>query len=181
MNPFTSKHESPVKNVSPPPVKMQESLFPENLSKIGQWQTIFGNVPSKSNSYKIITIKKKAEPGQSEADRKAFHKLGGTKQLRAYEKGFILQCTKYRNANINEEFIFEINAYYERKASDLDGCFKVVLDLLQEVGAIENDNLCVKIIAEKFIDKIDPRIQFRIIPTRCVATLVEQKKGEISI
>ena len=41
--------------------------------------------------------------------------------------------------------------------------FKIILDCLQKVNAIKNDNNCVKITAEKFIDKIKPRIEFTII------------------
>ena len=48
-------------------------------------------------------------------------------------------------------------------SSDLDNHAKVVLDCLQKVGAIKNDNKCVKIVAEKFLDKVNPRIEFKLI------------------
>jgi Holliday junction resolvase RusA-like endonuclease len=48
-------------------------------------------------------------------------------------------------------------------SSDLDNHCKVVLDCLQKAGAIVNDNKCVKIVAEKFIDKVNPRIEFKIV------------------
>lgn len=113
------------------------------------WQTIRGNVPSKSNCYKIITIN-----GHSS--------LGKSKALKAYEESFMWQCGTYRNAGINTPFEFEINVYYPSKRSDLDNSLKVTLDLLQKIKAISNDNNCAKITAQKFIDKENPRIEFKI-------------------
>lgn len=117
-------------------------------------QVIYGTIPSKSNGYKIITLKPK--------DRHPFSSLGKTKELQAYEKSFFLQCNKYRNKNIETFFSLEVDAYYPNNRSDLDGMFKILLDCLQKNGAIKNDNLCVRIIANKFIDKIAPRIEFEL-------------------
>jgi Holliday junction resolvase RusA-like endonuclease len=36
------------------------------------------------------------------------------------------------------------------------------LDCLQKVKAISNDNKCIKIVANKFLDKLNPRIEFEI-------------------
>ncbi len=44
----------------------------------------------------------------------------------------------------------------------LDNSFKGVLDCLQACKAIENDRNCVKIVAQKFVDKVNPRIEFTI-------------------
>lgn len=123
---------------------------------IGNWQTIMGNVPSKSNSYRIVTFK-------SKDGKQSYSHLAKTKDLAKYERDFKLQCIGYRNAGIDQAFCFEIKVYFRRAQSDLDGCFKSVLDCLQEVGAIKNDNKCVRIQAEKYIDPSNPRIEFRII------------------
>ena len=48
-------------------------------------------------------------------------------------------------------------------AHDLDNSLKVVLDCLQYTKTIKNDNRCAKIVAEKFIDKDAPRIEFCIV------------------
>lgn len=53
-------------------------------------------------------------------------------------------------------------SFYENKRPDLDNCLKVVLDCLQECKAIKNDRDCVKVVAEKFIDKMNPRIEFEL-------------------
>lgn len=119
-------------------------------------QTIIGNVPSKSNCYKIISFRSKDQSKQPHAS------LGKTAQLQKYEKDFFIQCNKYRNANIDEYFIFEIDVFYPSQRSDLDNSLKVVLDCLQKVGAIRNDNLCVRIIATKFLDRENPRVEFVI-------------------
>jgi Holliday junction resolvase RusA-like endonuclease len=109
-------------------------------------QVIQGNCPSKSNCYIIVG-----------------HGLIKSKKLREYEELFYIQCNQYRNANIDGYFELHIDVYYPSQRSDLDNSLKVVLDCLQRVKAIENDNKCVKIIACKFLDKINPRIEFSLL------------------
>jgi len=117
-------------------------------------QVIYGTVPSKSNCMKIITFKNKDKS-------KEHSSLGKTKILQAYEKSFYLQCNQYRNRNIESFFELHIDVYYPNNRSDLDNCLKIVLDCLQkDVKAIKNDNLCVHINAHKYLDKVNPRIEF---------------------
>jgi Holliday junction resolvase RusA-like endonuclease len=111
-------------------------------------QTILGQVPSKSNGYKV--------------GGKGMYK---SKKVTDYERSFYLQCTKYRDANIDTDFALIIDVYFKTTASDLDGCFKVILDVLQhKVKAITNDNNCIHITANKHKDKNNPRIEFELIP-----------------
>ena len=112
---------------------------------------IKGNCPSKSNSYKIIKIGN-------------HYSLGKTAQLKIYEDNFAIQASKLRNLNIEKEFEFVIDVYYDSKRPDLDNSLKVVLDCLQKVKAIKNDNKCISIKARKFKDKLNPRIEFEVIP-----------------
>ena len=114
-------------------------------------QIIHGKCPSKSNSYKVITLN-----GHGNLAKQAI--------LENYEKSFYLQCNQYRNKMINGLFELHLNVFYENQRPDLDNCMKIVLDCLQSCKAIKNDRNCVKIIAEKFIDKTDPRIEFEIFP-----------------
>lgn len=120
-------------------------------NSIEEVQVIYGKCPSKSNGYKIIKLGNYAS-------------LAKTKALTDYEKSFHLQCNKYRNANIDGLFEFHLDMYHDSNRSDLDGIFKIVLDSLQKVKAIKNDNNCIRIVANKFVDKIKPRIEFKIIP-----------------
>lgn len=128
-------------------------------------QIIIGNVPSKSNCYRIVTIPCKAP-------KKPFSSLAKTKELREYERSFGLQCTRYRNAGIQTDFRFEMDVYYPSKRADLDNSLKCVLDCLQpqtktrpfSVGAISNDNLCQEIILRRHVDAGNPRIEFVITP-----------------
>lgn len=113
-------------------------------------QTILGQVPSKSNSYKIITLN-------------GHGSLAKTPALKQYERSFYLQCNAYRNKAISELFYLKINVFNGSNRADLDNSLKVVLDCLQTCHAIENDRNCIKIIAEKFIDKQNPRIEFELI------------------
>lgn len=112
-------------------------------------QQIIGKCPSKSNSYKVI------KQGQHAS-------LAKTKALTDYEKSFYLQCNIYRNKNISGLFELHLKVYYDSNRADLDNSLKIILDCLQKVKAITNDNNCVKILAEKFIDKKNPRIEFEL-------------------
>lgn len=129
-----------------------DRLKNEHLS----WEVIKGNVPSKSNCYRIITFKSK------DPNKKTHPSLAKTKDLKAYETAFQLQCRKYRNAGIDAEFGIDLVVYYDSRRPDLDNSLKVILDCLQVAGAIKNDNLCVDIRARRKIDKQNPRIEFTL-------------------
>lgn len=116
-------------------------------------QVIHWKVPSKSNCYKVVTLNGHGSLSKQPA-------------LKEYEKSFYLQCNQYRNKNITALFELHLNVFYENQRPDLDNCFKTVLDCLQGCKAIKNDRNCVKIVAEKFIDKVNPRIEFEIIPVK---------------
>jgi len=114
-------------------------------------QVILGNVPSKSNCYRIIKLGNHAS-------------LAKTAALKKYEESFALQCGKYRNTNIDTLFEFYVDVYYPSKRPDLDNGMKIILDILQKIKGISNDNNCIKIVAQKFIDKENPRCEFYIKP-----------------
>jgi Holliday junction resolvase RusA-like endonuclease len=52
--------------------------------------------------------------------------------------------------------------FYPSQRADLDNSLKIILDCLQKCKAIVNDNKCTKIVANKFLDKKEPRIEFEI-------------------
>lgn len=116
--------------------------------------TIYGDVVSKSNQYRIIKIGGHASLKKSDAVKK-------------FEEAFFLQ-NSLRNANIKDFFEIYLDAYFSSNRKDLDGAFKLVLDALQSSGTIKNDRQCVKIVARKFIDKVRPRIEFTIVPVGCI-------------
>lgn len=111
---------------------------------------IHGTVPSKSNSYQIIKI-----AGHAQLKKKP--------AMQKYEETFLWQVGKIRGAKIKTLFEFYIDVYFPSKRSDLDGCLKAVLDLLQTSDVITNDNNCCQIVARKFIDVSDPRVEFKIV------------------
>lgn len=111
---------------------------------------IYGSIPSKSNQYKIITL---AGHGS----------LAKTSAMKEFEKKFYLQCGAYRNKNINGFFELYADVYFQSNQPDLDNSLKGLLDCLQMCKAIKNDRNCVKIVANKFIDKTNPRIEFTIV------------------
>lgn len=147
---------------------MAESIYPPVILKIMEEkandkilkQVINGLIPSKSNCYKIITFKSK-DP------KKSHSSLAKTSALKDYEKSFFIQCNQYRDKKIDEYFQIEVDVFYPNQRSDLDNCLKILLDCLQAVGAITNDNKCTRIVANKYLDKNNPRVEFVI--TRAMA------------
>lgn len=111
-------------------------------------ETIIGQVPSKSNSYKIITIAGHAS-------------LAKSKVLKEYEQVFFMQC-RNRGTMIDKRFSLRIDVFYASDRPDLDNALKIVLDCLQSCKVIKNDRLCAEITARKLIDKKEPRIEFEI-------------------
>lgn len=116
--------------------------------------TITGQPPSKANTYKIVTLR--APNGKMHGS------LSKTDAMKAYEDKFYLQCG-YRNRNIKGFFELYVDVYFHSNQPDLDNSLKVILDCLQHCKAIKNDRNCVKIVANKFIDKVNPRIEFTLV------------------
>lgn len=115
------------------------------------WATIPGQIPSKSNCYKVITINGHGSLGKQPA-------------LKKYETAFYWQLPGgYRGLMIQGAFEIHIRVYFTTMSHDLDNALKAVLDCLQYTKTIKNDNQCAKIIAEKFIDRENPRIEFRLV------------------
>lgn len=111
-------------------------------------QVIRGKVPSKSNSYKIVTIN-----GHSS--------LAKQKGLKEYEEAFFMQCG-LRDEMITDMFKMYLDVYYENLRPDIDNSLKIILDCLQQCKAIKNDRQCVEVLVRKLIDKANPRIEFVI-------------------
>lgn len=111
-------------------------------------QVIYGQPPSKSNSYRIVTIK-------------GHGSLTKTQSTKGYEERFFMQCS-LRNANISQRFKLTVDVYFASDKSDLDNALKVIEDCLQTAKVIRNDRLCSEIHARKLIDKNNPRIEFII-------------------
>jgi Holliday junction resolvase RusA-like endonuclease len=111
-------------------------------------QVIYGQCPSKSNCYRIITIR-------------GHGSLGKTTAMKQYEESFLMQCS-LRKAMISKRFKLTVDVYYKSDQPDLDNSLKVILDCLQTCKAIKNDRLCAEIHARKLIDKLNPRVEFEI-------------------
>ena len=116
-----------------------------------EWTTIKGQVPSKSNCYKVITLN-------------GHGSLGKQKALKDYETSFFWQLPPaLRRLDINSPFEFHVRVYYTSLSHDLDNALKILLDCLQTTKTIRNDNKCAKIVAEKCIDRDNPRVEFMIV------------------
>lgn len=110
--------------------------------------TIIGQVPSKANSYKVITLR-------------GHGALGKTKALTDYEKAFYLQCP-LRDLNIQGFFKVEFDVFFTTLNHDIDNAAKILLDSLQMCKVIKNDNRCVELKMRKFKDAATPRCIIRI-------------------
>lgn len=127
-------------------------------------QVIYGSVPSKSNCYKIITLG-------------GHGSLAKTAAMKEFEKKFYLQCGAYRNRNISGFFELYVDVYFQSNQPDLDNSLKGLLDCLQTCKAIKNDRNCVKIVANKFIDRQNPRIEFTIVEVNGIETRDSKQPG----
>ena len=107
--------------------------------------TILGQVPSKSNGYRIGN-----------------NRLFKTIELKEYEVSFEWQIRKHKGQTIAEPFEIWIDVYFQSNRSDLDNAAKVILDCLQSSQIIANDRLCSVLVMRKHIDKLNPRIEFEI-------------------
>ena len=123
---------------------------------MGQWsmnlqeETIYGQVVSKANNY---TVGNNSGMGRH---------IVKTAELKAYERSFLKQCRIYANRMINGRFTLFVTVYESNKRYDLDNALKTVLDCLQMAKAITNDNLCIGIVADKKLDRRNPRVVFSI-------------------
>lgn len=119
---------------------------------------IHGIVPAKSNCYVIIKLRSK------DPNKKEHYSLARSSQLKKYIQDFAYQYGPHKQPTIEGPFQFQMTVYYANERADLDNSLKVVLDCLQEAKAFHNDNKCEEITVKKRIDKINPRIEFSILP-----------------
>lgn len=112
-------------------------------------ETIYGTVPSKSNSYTVGRVN----------GRPCIVK---SNEVKKYERRFARQCTLYRGKMINSPFRLIVDVYYSDRVHDLDNALKGILDNLQYCRAIVDDRLCHEIIARRHYDKYNPRVVYSL-------------------
>lgn len=110
--------------------------------------TIQGDVPSKSNCYKIITLRYR--------DGRTISRLGKTTKLQQYERSFALQC-RGKGLHISEPFSCEIDVFFGNRQKDIDNASKCILDCLTQNDVIKDDVLCRELVLRKHIDRKRPR------------------------
>lgn len=114
-------------------------------------EVIHGQIITKSNHYQAVP------------DKFGAKRIIKDEKIRAYERSFMEQCTKYRNRRISSRFRLFVRVWHGSVHFDLDNSLKMLLDCLQMVSAITDDKLCFQIEAEKRIDKYHPRIEFALL------------------
>ena len=108
---------------------------------------IKGNRPSKSNSYRV-----------------SGKRLVKTAACRLFETQFSVDMdNKYKGIKFDGIFELRIAVYFSSYASDIDGCNKILLDCLQKYDVIKNDNKCIRIWQEKYVDRKNPRVEMKLI------------------
>ena len=125
-------------------------------------EVIKGQIVAKANNYQAVP------------DGHGGRRIIKNARIRKYEESFLRQCKKYAGRLIDRPFKLVVWVYHSRNVFDLDGSFKTLLDCLQYAGAITNDNLCKKIVAEKRINSENPRVEFAIIPDPKERTLFDE-------
>lgn len=113
-------------------------------------EIIYGQIVGKANNYMVVP----------DGNGKRIIK---NEKIRAYERNFAKQCKIYANKRISSRFHLFVKVYNTSNRFDLDNALKTLADCLQYVGAITNDNLCTKIVAEKILDVRNPRVEFMIV------------------
>lgn len=114
-------------------------------------ETIFGQIVAKANHYQAV-------PGRNGAKR-----IIKDAAIRAYERSFLRQCTKYRGRRISSRFKLFARVWHGSARFDLDNSLKTLLDCLQMAEAITDDRQCYQIEAEKHIDRCNPRVEFALL------------------
>lgn len=125
-------------------------------------EVILGQIVAKANNYQAVP------------DGKGGRRMIKSSKVRAYEQSFISQCRIYAGRKIDRPFELTVTIYYKHNNFDLDNSLKTLLDCLQYAGAITNDNLCRRIVADKRIDPYRPRVEFSIIPEPAPPSLFEE-------
>ena len=124
-----------------------------------EYETIKGQVIAKANHYQAV-------PGTMGTRR-----IIKDWQVRQYEEDFARQCTLYKDRLVSCKFKLFLRVFHSSIRYDLDNSLKTILDCLQAVRAIKDDKLCYSIVADKYIDKYNPRIEFAIKPSMVEARL----------
>lgn len=114
-------------------------------------EIVYGQILAKANHYQVGLNKGTGE-----------RHIILDEAFREYARSFREQCHIYAQRGIDRPFILFCHVWHSNRRFDLDNSLKTLLDLLQDVGAITDDNLCIGIQAVKHIDPIRPRIEFAI-------------------
>lgn len=125
-------------------------------------EVILGQIVAKANNYQAVP------------DGTGGRRMIKNSRVRTYEKNFLKQCKIYAGRMINRPFELIVVVYYMHNNFDLDNSLKTLLDCLQYAGAITNDNLCIRIVADKRIDPYRPRVEFSIIPEPAPPSLFDE-------
>lgn len=125
-------------------------------------EIIFGQIVAKANNYQAVP------------DGSGGRRMIKNSKVRAYEQSFISQCRIYAGRKIDRPFELTVTIYYKHNNFDLDNSLKTLLDCLQYAGAITNDNLCRRIVADKRIDSQRPRVEFSIRPEPAPPSLFDE-------
>lgn len=131
-------------------------------SSSAEVEVILGQIVAKANNYQAVP------------DGSGGRRMIKNSKVRAYEQSFIRQCRVYAGRKINRPFELVVIVYYRHNNFDLDNSLKTLLDCLQYAGAITNDNLCRRIVADKRIDPQRPRVEFSIIPEPAPPSLFDE-------
>ena len=111
--------------------------------------TIYGNLPRKSNSRRIVR----------NIRRGTVRVIKSARALQ-YRQQFLSQMGKYKYETTTEDVKLKAIIYYQSRRNDLSG--ELLMDLLQECGLIKNDRQIREIHLLGRIDRQKPRVEFEV-------------------
>lgn len=106
--------------------------------------TIFGNLASKSNSRKMVTIGGKPRFIKSE-------------RALSFQQGANLQIPAKFKLGIEDPIKMTAHIYYDSRRPDLDP--SLLMDILEKAGVYKNDRQIVEQHLYKHLDKERPRVE----------------------
>lgn len=106
--------------------------------------TIFGNLASKSNSRKLVTI----------GGRTRFIK---SERALSFQQTANLQIPAKYKQHVTKSIKMTAHIYYDSRRPDLDP--SLLMDILEKAGVYQNDRQIVEQHLYKHLDKNDPRVE----------------------
>lgn len=86
-----------------------------------------------------------------------------SEEARRYQQGLRMRALTQRIRPLSGDVVVSLAVFRPRRSGDLDGAHKVLLDALQGVAYV-NDSQVVELLARRYDDPADPRVEVSVEP-----------------